>query len=55
MDNLESYKRVVRDGFKLNLSDRRIEEIWNETQARIEKIRLEQPERWQKAEERKGA
>lgn len=51
MDNLEAYKRVVREGFNLNLSDERIVEIWQGVMKRIEDFKVNHPEEWQEMEE----
>lgn len=51
MSDLECYKRVVREGFNLNLSDERIVEIWQGVIKRIEDFKTKHPDEWQEMEE----
>lgn len=51
MSDLECYKRVVREGFRLALSDERITEIYKGVIKRIEDFKTKHPDEWQEMEE----
>lgn len=52
--NKDQFKRVAREGFRLTVTDRRLDEMWQQSERAIEAYKLKHPIEWAEAMEREA-